>query len=287
MTGVPTSDLVPLVAPWVASLRSRSPHTARSYEHCIRHFLSLADEITGDAIASYLDSLAPMKPASRAHHISAVRSFLSHAKKMGVLDSSPIDLLVRPHVAITSYNRFLTTSELRRLVAAAKSLSPEHHAIVLLLAGCGLRIDEARRVTWRDLFRDPDGRLGLRVLGKGGKERIVKVRADIFASLAALHGDSDMDGRDTTPLIHRHGRPIPVRTLYQMVTSAVRAAKIDKPASPHWLRHTNATLAAAGGASAFAIQASLGHASLETSARYVHIARGLTDTACDYLPAFA
>ena len=67
------------------------------------------------------------------------------------------------------------------------------------------------------------------------------------------------------------------------VTAAVQASRIDKAASPHWLRHTAATLAARGGADAFLIKEALGHAQLQTSQLYVHAARGLEKGLCDYL----
>ena len=145
---------------------------------------------------------------------------------------------------------------------------------------------EAASVTWRDLFRDPEGRLGLRVLGKGQKERVVKVRADVFAALVTMHGSDRLDARDTTPLLlDARGTAYSVRGIHKLVGQAADAAGITKPVSPHWLRHTHATLAASGGASVFTIQASLGHSRIETSQRYIHWARGLADSTADSLPA--
>jgi integrase/recombinase XerD len=69
------------------------------------------------------------------------------------------------------------------------------------------------------------------------------------------------------------------------VKDAVTKAGILKPASPHWLRHRFGTWTAYGGANAFMIQWAMGHAKLETSSRYVHMAKGLEDSATDYLPA--
>ncbi len=66
--------------------------------------------------------------------------------------------------------------------------------------------------------------------------------------------------------------------------SWARAAGIDKPLSPHWLRHTFGTLTALGGANVFQIQRDMGHAQITTSQRYVHWARGLADSAAHKLP---
>lgn len=283
------AKLARLLEIWSASLRSRSTNTARSYHHCVSRFLEEVDgELTEEDVAGYLDSLQELAPASRAHHVSAVRSFLKFAQGQGAIERSPVDLLVRPRVTVTSLNRYLDIDEIRRLVAAARTLGPRHYAVVMLLVGTGVRVGEASGATWRDLFRDPDGRLGLRVLGKGGKERVVKIRDDVFAAVAALHGSEQLNQRDQTALLpSSRGGGYSQQGLWKLVNEAVDAAGIDKPASPHWLRHTHATLAAHGGASAFEIRDALGHSRLETSQRYVHAARGLEHTPVDSLPAFA
>ena len=94
-----------------------------------------------------------------------------------------------------------------------------------------------------------------------------------------------LDGRDRTPLLAgRANRASSTRTLHRLVAKAAKLAGIDKPVSPHWLRHSFAALAAFGGAPPYQLQADLGHARLETSQRYVHWARGLADSAVDRLP---
>jgi len=283
-----SANLARLLEIWASGLRSRSPHTARSYHHAVRRFLDrLGEKLIEEDVAEYLDSLGDLAPASRAHHISAVRSFLKFAQGQGAIDRSPVDLLVRPRVTVTSLQRYLDEGELKQLVAAAKKLSPRHHAVVMLLAGTGIRVGEASGASWRDLFRDPDGRLGLRVLGKASKERVVKIRDDVFQALAALHGADKLDARDTRPLLPSSPtRSYSQQGLWKLISEAVVVAGIDKPASPHWLRHTHATLAAHGGASAFEVRDALGHARLETSQRYVAAARGLEKTTVDSLPAF-
>lgn len=283
------ASLLPLLEPWVQSLASRSKHTARSYHECVGRFLDAvgSEPIEPQTVGRYLADLdqAGLAPASRAHHVSAVRSFLRFAQRQGAVDTGPLDLLVRPRVAITSMNRYLDEAELRRLLAAARTLGPRHAAVCALLALTGLRVAEAADAEWRHLFRDPDGRLGLLVLGKGGKERVVKVPDALLAILAERHGSDRLDARDRSPLLSdARGSRYTANGLWRLVRASVEAAGIDKPASPHWLRHSFATLAARGGASAFTVQASLGHARLETAQRYVHWARGLADQAVDHLP---
>jgi site-specific recombinase XerD len=102
---------------WIAGLESRSTNTARSYRHAVERFLDdlAGGEFTNEAVATYMRSLDDLAPASRAHHISAVRSFLKWARRQGILDERPEHLLVRPRVTVTSYGRYLTLSELQAL----------------------------------------------------------------------------------------------------------------------------------------------------------------------------
>lgn len=282
------AEIEPLFRPWLSTLKMRSENTARSYETALdRFFAILGDQITPADMSAYLDSLDGLAPGSKAHHISAVRSFLKFCQRQGAVAQSLLDFLVRPRVTVTSFNRYLTVEEAQQLAQTAKVMSPKHHAVILLLLGTGLRVGEAVSVCWRDLFLDPEGRLGLRVVGKGNKERVVRVREDVWQALVALHGSDALNATDTTPLLpSKLGKAFTTRGLHKLMTKVVYEAGLDKPASPHYLRHTHATLAALGGASVFAIKDSLGHSQLETSQRYVHWAKGLSETTVDSLPAF-
>lgn len=278
---------------FVESLRPRSEHTARSYAQAVGRFLEAVGKplgriTVGDA-ANYLGSLSGLSAASRAHHISAVRSFLKYCQGQGIIPQTPLDALRRPRVALTSMTRYLSQDEVERLLHAARGVSPQCYAACATLLLTGLRVSELASAEWRHLFRDPEGRLGLMVVGKGGKERVIKVRDDLLAVLCEERRRKRMptklDGRDRTPLLAGRGKkPYTTRGLHKLVAGAAEAAGIDKPVSPHWLRHSFATLAAVGGAPAYQLQADLGHARLETSQRYVHWAKGLAESAVDALP---
>jgi len=278
---------------FVDSLRSRSENTARSYSHAIGTFLLAAgkpvSEITVPDALLYVGSLSHLSVASRAHHISAVRSFLKFCQSQGIIPQTPLDALRRPRVAITSMNRYVTREEAERLLEAAKGISQPCWLACTTLLLTGLRVSELAAAEWRHAYQDPEGRMGLLVIGKGGKERVVKLRGDLLALLQqnrqARGLPIELDARDKNPLIvSRLGVAYTTRGLQKLVAKAAKAAEIAKPVSPHWLRHSFATLAALGGAPAYQLQADLGHARLETSARYIHWARGLAESAVDALP---
>jgi len=283
------------VRAWVGGLRTRSPHTARSYQEAVERFLTAVGKpirkLTVQDALAYVGSLADggLSRASVAHHISAVRSFLRHCQGLGVIPTSPLDALRRPRVAITSMNRYLTKDEAQRLLSGAHQVGPAAHAAVAVLLGTGLRVAELAGAQWRHLFRDPQGNLGLLVVGKGNKERVVAVREDLWRVLVterARRGLSvELSARDTSPLVGDRQETAPTTmTIWRWVRASAEAAGIDKPLSPHWLRHTFGTLTALAGAGVFSIQEAMGHAQITTSQRYVHWARGLADSAAHKLP---
>jgi integrase/recombinase XerD len=283
------SEFRPFLRPWITALAQRSTKTAEAYEIACRQFLDVLgdSELEPEAIASYLDSLAGLAPGSRAAKISAVRSFVRYLQGQGMVDKSPLDLLIRPRVEVTSLNRYLNEDEVRALVKSAGELGPTHFALVLLLVTTGLRVGEAAGARWQDIFRDPAGRLGLRVRGKGGRTRIVALRErDAFPALVAIHGSDELDAGDETPLLPSPYGAYSTMSLWRFVKDAGRKAGLSKEPSPHFLRHSYGTLTAFGGASAIEIKEALGHASLETSQLYIHWAVGLSRTATDALPSF-
>ena len=278
---------------FVESHRPRSEHTARSYAHAVGRFLGETgkpvDQLTVADAARYLGSLSGLCAASRAHHISAVRSFLRYCQAQGIIPYTPLDALKRPRVALTSMTRYLGQEEAERLLRAAPEVSSQCYVACAMLLLTGLRVSEFATAEWRHLFCDPEGRLGLMVVGKGGKERVVKIRDDLFRLLCDERKrkglPTKLDGRDRTPLLAGRAKtPYTTRGLHRLVVTATKVAGIDRPVSPHWLRHSFATLAAVGGAPPYQLQADLGHARLETSQRYVHWAKGLADSAVDWLP---
>ena len=275
---------------WVQGLRARSTKTAIAYADAVNRFLEYVakpvTEITVQDALAYVGSLADsgLARASVAHHISAIRSFLRHCQGLGLIPSTPLDALKRPRVVITSMNRYLTRDEAERLLSAAKGISPQAHLAVAMMLLTGLRVSELAQAEWRHVFKDPQGNIGLLVHGKGGKERVVAIRDDLWELVSKdrrRRGLTDsLDARDRSPLVaDRQGTPYSAVGLWKVVKKATRAAGIEKDVSPHWLRHSFGTLAALGGANVFQIQAAMGHAQITTSQRYIHWARGLADSA--------
>lgn len=141
-------------------------------------------------------------------------------------------------------------------------------AVVTLLYGCGLRISEALGLTGADA---PLPQV-LRILGKGGKERVVPVlpaaRDAVTRYLAACPYPLEPDG----PLFRAaRGGPLYARHVQKVMAQARMQLGLPATATPHAMRHSFATHLLEAGGDLRAIQELLGHASLSTTQAYTAV----------------
>lgn len=150
--------------------------------------------------------------------------------------------------------------------------SHRDRAVVLAMLLGGLRSAEVRGL----LLRDVDmGRRRLRVVGKGGKERLLPVDAVFFAELGAYLRRERPTGLQTPECFvvlrgPTAGRPLTeagLRSLFRRHRDSSGQPRVR----PHRLRHTYGTELAAAGIDLLVLRELMGHASPETTARYVHL----------------
>jgi len=145
-------------------------------------------------------------------------------------------------------------------------------AMVLAMLLGGLRSAEVRGLLLIDVDQ---GRRRLRVRGKGGRERVVPVEPAFFAELAAYlrHERPPRLGTPQCFVVLRGpttGAPVSeagLRSLFRRHRASSGAVRVR----PHRLRHTYGTELAAAGIDLLALRQLMGHASPETTARYVHL----------------
>ena len=141
-------------------------------------------------------------------------------------------------------------------------------AVVTLLYGCGLRISEALSLTGRDL---PLGEV-IRIIGKGGKERLLPVipvarrAVDTYLSLCPWPTEPD------SPLFRgKRGGALNPRLIQKVTEQARMQLGLPATATPHAMRHSFATHLLAAGGDLRSIQELLGHASLSTTQAYTSV----------------
>jgi integrase/recombinase XerC len=141
-------------------------------------------------------------------------------------------------------------------------------AVVTLLYGCGLRISEALGLTWADTPLPAV----LRIVGKGGKERIVPV---LPAARDAVSDYMRLCPHDYDPDAHLfrgvRGGPLNARTIQMVMAKARMQLGLPATATPHAMRHSFATHLLAAGGDLRTIQELLGHASLSTTQAYTAV----------------
>lgn len=270
---------------WLSSIESGSRYTAANYRQALERFYGVVGKpvtaLTAQDVSKFVADLnaSQLAPGSRAAYMSAVRSFLRHCQETEVLPKSPLHVLKRPRVDVTSMNRYLTPDEARAVLDAA---APRESVAVALMLTTGLRVSEVTGAQWRHLFRDADGRRGLLVHGKGNKSRVVAVPDPLWTLIQADRErrglGTELDERDASPLVaDRLGTPYTRQGLLKLVRRVTERAGLRKRVSPHWLRHTYGTLAALADVPVYQLQQDMGHSRLETSQRYIHWAKGLED----------
>ncbi len=217
--------------------------------------------------------------ATRARHLSAVRGLYAFLARRHGMTNPAASLLGRPR-SRPPVARALTAPQATDLVAEIGGDRPDPRwqardtALFTLLYGTGLRIAEALALDCGVVGHET----GLRVRGKGGKERIVPLLPAVRDAVAAWLRLHPARASDAPLFIGARGARLDAAVARKTMRDFRRAAGLPEHASPHALRHSFATHLLAGGADLRSIQELLGHASLSTTQRYTAVdAAGLRD----------
>lgn len=271
-------DVVDEFLNYLVAERGLSRHTAAAYGNDLRRFLlkgpMTVEELTTQLLFQHLSSLRAKgyKEASRARALITLKVFCRYLYKEGYLAEDLGERLSGSQVG-RHVPTLLSIEEVKALVQAAcqdRRYGLRNRAIVELLYSCGLRVSELCYLNLYDV-----GDNGVRVRGKGGKERLVPIGAPAVAAvdryLATARGACI---EDSPPLfLGDNGQRIDRIAVWQIIKDSAKRAKIDKDISPHTLRHAYATHLLDNGADIRVIQELLGHADISTTDRYMHLSR--------------
>lgn len=219
-------------------------------------------------LQGYAASLSALKPASQARKLSAVKSLYVFGCRLRYLSFNVAGAIDLPKLKERLSERIISEAEAQRLM----QLEPNarNNALLRLVYACGLRISEACALTWRDLRGTKSGAVAT-IFGKGGKTRPVLVRPKLWRILQALRGGALEDA----PVFRSEkGGHLDRSAVHRLVKAAVKRAGLPDEVSTHWLRHAHASHALDHDCKPHELQASLGHGSLVTTSRYVHVRPG-------------
>ncbi|MEK3910828.1 tyrosine-type recombinase/integrase [Paenibacillus sp. FSL H7-0331] len=274
----------------------RSTYTIRNYRIAINKFRAFIGnkslrDVTWREIEVYKLGLiqgffsknnSPQAPATVAVYIAPVRSLYKWGSdpNINIFTKNPTTSVRTPKVSVTSRNHYLTKNEVVCLIQQLKRQGLRNYMIGLTLVLLGLRVSELISIESGHFHSDPEeSSMWLTVYGKGGKEREVKVPPLLWRLLEPYIQDLKQNEGQRDQRIF----PITVRAVEKMIQKAREQWGVDKKVTPHWLRHTNATLALLRGASLQQVQESLGHTHINTTQRYLHTVQQIKKAAPDYV----
>ncbi|HVA01782.1 MAG TPA: tyrosine-type recombinase/integrase [Terriglobia bacterium] len=262
--GSASDDL--LVQLW---LHGRSPNTQRAYGADIARFRGETNKPLATVklidLQEFADTLSGLKRASACRVLSAIKSLLAFGYRTGYLPFDVGRALRLPAVRDNLAQRILPEVDVHRML----SLEPNerNRALLKLLYASGCRVSEICGLAWQDLQATGEGGQ-ITVFGKGGKTRSIQLPASVWKQLLKLRGEAGRD--DPVFPSRKKGGFLKPFAVYCIVRRAAERAEIEGKVSPHWFRHAHASHALDRGAPIHLVQATLGHASLATTSRYLH-----------------
>lgn len=201
--------------------------------------------------------------------LAAMRSFFGYLGKVGLVAENATDGIERHRIRQREVSP-LSFDEMLALVDAARASGRNAHrnvAIVGTLFHSALRVAELASLDRGDV--DFDARVFLEVRTKGDKRTPVPFN-DVVASVLEVYLGERGDDEPAVFLSDR-GTRLSVRSIQELVQRLAKEAELARPVTPHLLRHSSATALAGLGTHMSVIQDMLGHASIMTTRRYVHL----------------
>jgi integrase/recombinase XerC len=271
---------------YMAHERRASPRTVTAYDMDVREFAGFLESkdlpsdpagVDVNTVRAFLAHLhAKNSAATMGRKLASLRGFFRFLKKRGMVETNPAQAVRTPRVR-RKLPSFLSVDEAFGLAEAVTSNDPagrRDDAIVEVLYGGGLRVSEL--VSLDIGFLDLESGVA-RVLGKGGKERIVPLGRGAVRAIKAYLQLRPLIARQGSALderalfINREGLRVSVRFVQRMVRKRGLLIGTRESVHPHSLRHSSATHLLDGGADLRTIQEFLGHSSLSTTQRYTHV----------------
>ena len=275
-----------------------SPHSRRSYGQGLANFLRWYDSqgrpgMNKATVNGYRANLVDggKSPSTINLAMSAIRKLVTEAADNGFLDPVLADGIRRikgvSQAGIRTGN-WLTLDQAQKLIQTPNTESLKglrDRAILAVMIGGGLRRSEVADLDFDDIQQRDARWVIVDLLGKGNRIRTVPIPAwakkavDEWAVASGIHSGRVFKSLNKGGNVS--GDSLTPQAIYNAVAEHSTAAGLDVVA--HDLRRTFAKLAHDGGAALEQIQLSLGHASIQTTERYLGVEQDLQQAPCDVL----
>ena len=248
-------------------LRCLSERTQESYVQGVRklakHFMKSPDKLTDREVQDYILNMLNEQGLAW----STVNTYVSGLKFLygPTLGRTSTCLAIPPRKTAQRLPQILSAMEIKRIFAVTTNL--KHCTLLKTIYSAGLRVGEAVRLKVTDIDSD---RMTIRVeQGKGHKDRSTTLSEILLLDLREYWKHYRpavwlFPGKDPN-------QPMPANTAYALYVDAKLKAGIHKEGGIHALRHAYATHMLEGGVDLRTLQLLLGHTSLSTTQRYLHV----------------
>ena len=277
---------------WLRHEKRASEHTIKSYSNDLNGFLKFVvghigyppgcRDLEGMSAADFRAFLAVrqnqgLSRSSTARTLSTLRGFFRFLEKRGLASNVVIYTLRTPKMP-KLVPRALTEEDAALVFNTIEGLAPEpwigkrDKALLAILYGCGLRISEALALNQKQIDYDDRNTGMLRIMGKGGKERIVPILPTVLNAVRLYLEACPYHPAPEGPLfLGTRGKRLNAAVAQKRVRRARLELGLPDSVTPHAMRHSFATHLLAGGGDLRTIQELLGHASLSTTQRYADV----------------
>ncbi len=266
--------------------RSLSPHSIEAYVRDVtklHQFLQLTqDSVSPTQLKArnlknflvYVNELGLTAP-SQGRILSGIKAFYKFLLLGNHIQKDPAADIAAPQRG-KRLPEVLDFHEIEALLGAIDLSKPEgirNRAMLETLYSSGLRVTELVELRLNHLFFD----IGfIKVMGKGGKERLVPIGADAIKYIEQYraHVRNHMDiqsGHENVLFLNRRGTKLSRVMVFMIIRNLAQMIGLQKTISPHTFRHSFATHLLEGGADLRTIQEMLGHASIVTTEVYTHM----------------
>jgi integrase/recombinase XerD len=256
----------------------RPASTLYVYNPVIAHFLNFIGQVppkditreNGVRMLQEFENLfrKKQKASTVKRKMCTIRSLLEYAYRIGAI---PVDVsrMVRvPVVPDDLAEKILPQKKIMEMIE--QEPVQRNKVLLMVMYTTAIRASEASGLRWVDCRERGKGGM-ITVLGKGAKKRTILLSPDVWLELQNIRPANTSDSEFV--FISRQGfkRPLSRIQITQIVKEAGKRVGIEVSVTSHFLRHSHSTHAMEAGAPLSLIQKTLGHASLQTTSRYLHI----------------
>jgi len=212
--------------------------------------------------------------SSQARILTCLHSFYQYLSANQLIKKDPTEQLSQPKLE-KKLPVFLNIQEVEKLLEAPSSSSlfgQRDRAMLELLYSCGLRVSELINLSYHNINLKEEF---IRIHGKGNKERVLPMGEIAIDYLMKYETNARplllKNGQSDSYFLSNRGRAMSRQNFFYIIKAYANQVGIDKPLSPHSLRHAFATHLVQKGADLRSVQLMLGHSDISSTQLYTHI----------------